>query len=182
LFNIITFLITLGAAAAGIIVLYQIMRFAISLYVGVRGTKHERYYTTVVNTLINENVYINPKESIVGEIIIDEGKENLRTNIRKHFFSKIKHKEIETILVAQFSTESEKIAYLLKQAVREVLYTCLVPDNFMETLIVYIAYKFAYNEPEIDKAVEQILAGQLSELQYSILRPFGAGHDGFVEI
>lgn len=131
------------------------------------GTEYETEYSKVIKKLLKTGIHIQTKEDVIGAIIVDEGKEGLNTKIRKFFYTKLRHKELETILISQFDSESKKIAYLLKQAVREVLFTPLLPKDFLEALIVYTAYKFARREPAILRKVVNVLAGEFSELKYN---------------
>lgn len=160
------FFIAAGGIVAGIFGIVRFFKIGTAIYVGLHGTKYERNYSNFVQTLVGESIYVIPKNFIVGKIIIDEGG-RLNTKIRKLFYTKLKHQELETIMVSQFPTETEKITYLLKQAVREVLFTCLLPDNFMETLIVYVAYKFARKEASIGRSIKQKLVREITGLKHS---------------
>jgi len=164
--SICRILFHIGIVAGGIYALVKFIKLIYALVIGLRGTKYERDYSEIIRDLIKENIRIRPRESIVGKAIIDEGRGGLNTKIRKGFYIKLKHMDLDPILISEFSRESEKIAYILKQAVRETLYTELLPEKFLQTLIVYIAYKFAHKEKRIGDSVEWVLREELSRLKY----------------
>jgi hypothetical protein len=161
-------IITIGTVAAGFVGIGKIVRFISAFFIAWRGTEYEKDYSYFVKDLLNKGIYARPKREINKVIIVDEGGNNLNTRIRKLFLTKIRKMTLETILITQFKTESERIAYLLKQAVSEVLRTFLLEIDFKETLIIYMAYKFAKRVKRIGKSIEEILFNELSTLKYNV--------------
>lgn len=166
LLYIVTFLGSAGVVIGGIFAIAALIKTGKDIRTGFRGTRYEKDYHRTVSKLVNRGIYVQPKSEIIGEIIVDEGRGGLNTTVRKWYYTKWKKLELEKVLIQQFPTETERIAFLIKQAVREVLNTCLLKKDMMESFIVYVAYKFAHREKKIVKSIEDFLMRELAKLKY----------------
>lgn len=163
---IVTFLVSAGVVIAGIFAIAALIKTGKDICAGFHGTRYEKDYHRTVSKLVNRGIYVQPKSEIIGEIIVDEGRGGLNTTVRKWYYTKWKKLELEKVLIQQFPTETERIAFLIKQAVREVLNTYLLKKDLMEAFIVYVAYKFAHREKNIVKSIEDFLMRELAKLKY----------------
>jgi len=166
LLYIVVFVGSAGVVIGGIFAIAALFKAGKDICDGFQGTGYEKDYHKTVSKLVKRGIHVQPKSEIIGEIIIDEGRGGLNTRVRKWYYKKWKKLELEKILIQQFPTETERISFLIKQAVREILTTCLLPDELMEAFIVYVAHKFARREKSTTKSVEDFLIRELANLKY----------------
>lgn len=120
----------------------------------------ESYYKETVVKGISKPGYL-PKSivEIPEEIIVDSHRSHspIRTYLKKQI-AKLLGKEVPpVILVFENYSEEEQKAFLIEKAFSSSVESTLLDLAFLETLVHYLAYKYASENSDIDQRVERVL-------------------------
>lgn len=128
----------------------------------------EKYYKETVQVINRSGHLPKPIGEIPTEIIVDtrERLSPLRIFLKKKI-AQLRGKRVPgvTLVFGEYSEEEQK-AFIIEKAFASSLTSQLLDVDFLESLIVYFAYKYAYQSDEIELGVRMVLRKGFEKSKY----------------
>ena len=129
----------------------------------------EKYYKKTIVEIIEKPGYL-PKSiaEIPTEIIVDtkDKLSPLRIFLKKKIAQLRRKKVPPVILIFSDFSEEEQKAFIIEKALASSLTSDLLDLDFLESLILYLAYKYAYESNEIEKEVVTVIRRDFEKSKY----------------
>lgn len=159
----------LGLVLGFITLIAAILGFFSALIFWGHDAELERYYKETVMKGVSRPGHL-PKSivEIPKEIIVDSRRSYspIRSYLKKQIAKLLGNEVPPVILVFEKYSEEEQKAFLIEKAFSSSVESRLLDLDFLESLVHYLAYKYASENSDIDERVERVLRRDFERSKY----------------